>query len=347
MAPRILEPFTLKGLTLKNRIVMSPMCQYSVWAEDGVLNAWHHVHYVSRAVGGAGLILVEMTDVDPDGRITVRDSGIWDDRQVEALARIGEEVKSYGAAFGIQIAHAGRKAESESLRPVGPSAIPFSAQYRTPHELSTAEVEHLIGQFQAGARRAVAAGVDVIELHGAHGYLLHQFMSPASNRRHDSYADPAEFPRRVIAAVKAVMPPDMPLMMRVSATEWSPDGYSFEDLLRLLPVFQQAGVDLFDVSSGGNLPVRPPQGEYPGYHVPFAARIREALNVPVMAVGRLDDPAVAEGVVADGRADLVAVGRGMLRDPYWANTASMALGGPTLLPAQYFRAVPPDRRPSA
>jgi NADPH2 dehydrogenase len=347
MSLKLLEPFHLKDLRLKNRIVMSPMCQYSVTAEDGVLNAWHHVHYVSRAVGGTGLILVEMTDVHPDGRITVYDSGIWDDRQVPALARIGEEVHGYGAAFGIQIAHAGRKAESPSLRPVGPSAIPFSDHYRTPDALTAAEIEALIECFHAGARRAVAAGVDVIELHGAHGYLLHQFMSPASNRRDDLFGDPVEFPRRVIQAVKAAMPSGMPLFMRVSATEWSPEGYDVEDLIRMARVFRDAGVDLFDVSAGGNLPVRPPYPEYPGYQVKYAVRVREALGTPVMAVGRLDDPLLAESLLAEGRVDLVAIGRGMLRDPYWANTASLALGGPTLLPRQYFRAIPPDRRPSS
>jgi NADPH2 dehydrogenase len=344
VSPHLAEPFTLKDLSLKNRIVMSPMCQYSVWAEDGVLNAWHHDHYVSRAVGGAGLIVVEMTDVHPDGRITVKDSGIWDDAQIPPLRRIADEVHGYGAAFGIQIAHAGRKAESPSLRPVGPSAIPFSADYRTPHALTTGEVEEVVEQFAQGARRAVKAGVDVIELHGAHGYLLHQFMSPASNRREDRYGDPTEFPRQVIRAVKAEIPSGMPLFMRVSATEWSPEGYGLPELIEMCRAFQAAGVDLFDVSAGGNLPVRPPEGEYPGYMVGMATRIRQALVMPVMAVGRLEDPALAEAVVASRQADLVAVGRGMLRDPYWANTAIMALGGTTLLPAQYFRAVPPDRR---
>jgi NADPH2 dehydrogenase len=338
----LFAPFELKGLRLKNRVVMSPMCMYSVWKEDGVLNQFHHTHLVSRAVGGAALILVEMTDVEPDGRITVNDSGIWSDAHIDVLARIAEDVHRAGAAFGIQIAHAGRKAHSQALSPVGPSAIPFSDQYRVPHALTRDEVRRVVDNFGAGAARAVKAGVDVLELHGAHGYLVHQFMSRASNRRDDEYGEPTRFGREVIQAMRAAMPSAMPLMMRVSGTEHDPSGYGIEQLSAMARVFQAAGVDLFDVSSGGNLPVR--VREYPGYQVPYAEAVRRATGGPVMAVGVLDDYHLAESVVAEGRADLVAIGRGMLRDPYWANSAALALGEHTLLPPQYHRAVPVDRR---
>ena len=339
---KLFEPYRLKSLALRNRVVMSPMCMYSVWAEDGVLNDFHVTHLLSRAVGGAGLILVEMTDVDPDGRITVRDSGIWDGRHQEALARIAALVHAAGAAFGVQIAHAGRKAQSESLAPVAPSAIPFSDRYRVPHALSTDEVRRLVDRFRDGAARAVAAGVDVIELHAAHGYLLHQFMSRASNRREDVYGDPTRFGRDVILAAKSVMPPGMPLFMRVSGTEHSAPGYGVDELVRMARVFQAAGVDLFDVSSGGNLPVG--VSEFPGYQVPYAEAVGHGTGAPVMAVGRLEDYALAESVVAEGRANLVAIGRGMLLDPYWANSAALALGEHTLLPEQYHRAIPLGRR---
>jgi NADPH2 dehydrogenase len=341
--PDLFNPFTLKGLELKNRVVMSPMCQYSVWDEDGRPNAFHHVHYVSRAVGGTGLVMFEMTDVLPDGRITVRDLGLWSDDQVPAFAAIVAEIHRYGAKAGIQIAHAGRKAESESLRPVAPSAIPFSPQHRTPHALTEREIEEVVDAFAAAARRAVAAGFDTVELHGAHGYLLHQFMSPLSNQRGDAYREPTRFPVAVITAVRAALPPEMPLMMRVSATEWTDEGYDFAALLEFCRAFQAAGVDLFDVSSGGNAPVRPPH-LYPGYHVPFAAALKKALGIPVSVVGLIDDHRLAQHIVMSEAADLVVVARGMLRDPYWANSASIALRNVRLVPDAYHLAFPGAER---
>ncbi|WP_124726941.1 NADH:flavin oxidoreductase/NADH oxidase [Staphylospora marina] len=331
-------PFQLKGLSLKNRIVMPPMCQYSVWNEDGIPNDWHFVHYVSRAVGGTGLIIIEMTDVEPDGRITNRDLGLWSDEHIPAFARIISEAKKHGAKIGIQIAHAGRKAE-DAETPVAPSAVPFSQKFRTPRALTTSEVKELVRKFAAAARRAVEAGVDTIELHGAHGYLIHQFHSPSINRRDDEYGrDLALFGVEVIRAVKEVMPEDMPLIMRVSAVEYMDGGYGLDHVLELCRRYRDAGVDMFHVSSGGEAPPgsRKPEDK-PGYQVAFARQIKHALNVPVIAVGRLEDPHLAESVLAAGDADLIAVGRAMLKDPYWALHAIEALDGKVEPPVQYRR----------
>ncbi len=333
----LFEPYELKGLQLKNRIMMAPMCQYSVWDEDGAPSLWHDVHYISRAVGGVGLIMIEMTDVVPDGRITVNDLGIWSDDQIPAFQRIIDQVHLHGAKIGIQLAHAGRKAESPSLSPEAPSAIRFSERYRVPRALSSDEVKGLVDAFKAGARRAVTAGVDTLELHGAHGYLIHQFMSPLSNQRDDEWGDPTRFGKAVIQAVKSVIPSTMPLLMRLSATEYDPHGYSFDQLLEMVRVFRDAGVDMFDISSGGNAPVVPDR-IYPGYHVPYGATVRERLGVPVIAVGILEDPSLAESVLQQGQADIIALARGLLRDPYWPNTAAMALDGTVQVPKQYHRA---------
>jgi len=321
------------------------MCQYSVDAGDGRLNEWHYVHYVSRAVGGTGLILVEMTDVDPNGRITKGDSGIWDESHVAPLRRIADQVHRYGARFGVQIAHAGRKATDPHWDVVAPSAIRFSERLPMPRALSTDECRALVDKFAAAARRVVEAGADVVELHGAHGYLLNQFMSPGSNHRSDVYGDPTRFAVEVIEAVRAEMPAGLPLFMRVSAVEYSPEGYTLEQLVEMVRVFRRAGVDLFDVSSGSNYPTGP-ERVFPGYQVPYAERIRQAVGVPVMAVGMLEDPLLAESVLAEGRADLVAVGRGHLANPYWANAAALALGEPVQTPWEYDRAFPGFKRPA-
>lgn len=337
----LFDPFSVGGWDVKNRIVMSPMCQYSVWAEDGAPNDWHNVHYVSRAVGGVGLVMMEMTDVVPDGRITVRDLGIWDDAQIPAYRRIIDQIHGYGARAGIQIAHAGRKAESPSLRPEAPSPIAFSDHYRVPHELTSDEIRRLVEAFAAGARRAIQAGVDTLELHGAHGYLIHQFMSPLSNKRQDIYGEPTRFGSEVIEAVRAVMPSSMPLFMRLSATEYTPDGYSFDDLIGMARVFRDHGVAVFDISSGGNaagVTIHP----FPGYQVPYAKTIRQELQVPVAAVGMLEDVALSEHVLQAEEADLVMIGRGLLQDPYWANSAARQLRGRVQVPSEYFRAFPKD-----
>lgn len=320
---------------------MSPMCQYSVGDEDGAPNLWHMVHYTARAVGGTGLIIFEMTDVEPDGRITVRDLGLWDAAQIEAYRRIIEQIHRYGAKVGIQIAHAGRKATSPELRPVAPSAIAFGPDYRVPAEMTPAEIDATIRAFGEAARRAVAAGVDMIEMHGAHGYLIHQFLSPISNHRRDAWGDYPRFALEAIRAVRAAIPDSMPLSLRVSAVEYDDRGYDFSTLIAYAKQFHEAGVDLFDVSSGGNVPGPRPQ-IYPGYQVPWAAEIRRRLGVPVIAVGKLESPALAESVLQQGLADLVAVAKGHLVNPHWANAAALELGAPVQVPEQYWLAFPPD-----
>jgi NADPH2 dehydrogenase len=341
-------PFTFKGLTLKNRIVMAPMCQYSVDEEDGIPNDWHFVHYVSRAVGGAGLIIVEMTDVDPDGRITKRDLGLWSDDQIPAYQRIVSEVHKYGAKIGIQIAHAGRKAE-DAAQPVGASNIPVTVlleetkmgELNPPRALSTEEAKILVTQFKETARRAIEAGFDTIELHGAHGYLIHQFHSPGINNRTDIYGqDLSLFGVEVIQAVRSVMPSDMPLIMRISAIEYMDGGYELEHSIELGRRYKDAGVDIFHVSSGGEAPpgaIKP--ANHPGYQVPFAREFKQALDVPVIAVGKLDDPLLAEATLANGDAELIAVGRGMLNDPYWSLHAIKAVSKKVVPPVQYERGI--------
>lgn len=330
--------FSYKGFTLKNRVVMPPMCQYSVDAQDGTPNDWHFVHYVSRAVGGAGLIIMEMTDVEPDGRISNRDLGLWSDEQIPAYARIVNEVHKYGAKIGIQIAHAGRKAEDAEV-PVSSSPIRFQGDvYKTPRALTTEEVQQMVVKFAESARRAVEAGVDTIEIHGAHGYLIHQFQSPLTNKRDDQYGqDLALFGVEVVSAIKKVIPADMPLIMRISAVEYVDGGYGLEHSIELCRRYKEAGVDIFHVSSGGEGPIgsRGRPGIHPGYQVPFARAIRQALEVPVIAVGKLDDARVAEATLGNGDADLIAVGRGMLHDPYWAIHAIRELSGEVEIPKQY------------
>ncbi|MBP1933654.1 NADH:flavin oxidoreductase/NADH oxidase [Ammoniphilus resinae] len=336
----LFSPFSIKGLQLQNRVVMAPMCQYSVEAMDGTPNEWHYVHYMSRAVGGVGLMIMEMTDVEPDGRITNHDLGLWSDEQIPAFAKIINGVHQYGTKIGIQIAHAGRKAE-DAETPVAPSAIRFPSDgYKEPRELSTDEVKDMIQLFADAAGRAVKAGVDLIEIHGAHGYLIHQFQSPLTNHRKDTYGQHLEkFGVEVIEAVKKQIPSDMPLIFRISAVEYADGGYDLDHAIQLCHAYKEAGVDLFHVSSGGEGQAgqRKP-GNYPGYQVPFARAIRESLSIPVIAVGRLEDPALAESVVANGDADLIAIARGLLRDPYWAIHAARQLGTEVKVPKQYIRA---------
>lgn len=339
------SPFSIKGLNLKNRIVMAPMCQYSVDTKDGMPNDWHFVHYVSRAIGRTGLIIVEMTDIEPDGRITDYDLGLWSDKHIPAFKRIVDAVHKQGAKIGIQIAHAGRKAQ-DAIQPVSPSNIPYpqaenSNLYRTPKELSISEITQLVDKFKQTARRAVDAGFDTIELHGAHGYLLHQFMSPNMNVRSDEYGeDLAKFGLEVIEAVKSVMPEEMPLLMRMSAVEYIDNGYAIDHAVAIAKRYRDAGIDMFHISSGGEGPpgkLRP--GNYPGFQVGYARHFKDTLDVPVIAVGILEDPHIAQQVLQNKDADLIAIGRGMLDDPYWAIHAIKEVTGEVIPPVQYKRGI--------
>ena len=319
--------YQLKGLQLKNRVVMPPMCNFNIENKDGIPTDWHFTHYASRAIGGAGLIIIEMTSVEPDGRITDYCMGLWDDEQIEALKGIVDACHKFGAKVAIQIAHAGRKAE-HATTPVAPSAIAFDENFRVPRALETEEVKGMVEKFRQTIVRALKAGVDAIEIHGAHGYLIHQFHSPLTNLRDDAYGqDLTLFGREIVAAAKEVMPADMPLLMRISAMEYVENGYQVEDAIQLVRAYQEAGVDLFHITSGGEGPIggdgRP--GTHAAYQVPMARKIKEARHVPVIAVGRLEDPALANAVIGNLEADLVAVGRGMLRNPNWTLEAAHQL----------------------
>ena len=333
----LFSPYKIKGLELKNRIVMPPMCQYSVEKKDGIATDWHYLHYVNRAIGGARFIIIEMTDIEPDGRITDYDLGLWSDEQIPALSRIVEAVHRHGAKVGIQIAHAGRKAEDAAV-PVAPSAIPYDENSKTPRALSTDEVKEMVEKFRKAVQRAVKAGIDAIEIHGAHGYLIHQFHSPLTNKRDDEYGkDLTKFGREIIESAKAEMPVDMPLIMRLSAKEYAQGGYGIKESIGLAKEYQKAGVDIFHISSGGEGPLGTTGtfGTHAGYQVPLAREIKKALNVPVIAVGRLDNPLVANAVIGNEEADLVAIGRGMLRNPHWALESAVELNKETEVPRQY------------
>lgn len=336
----LFKPFKHKGLELKNRVVMPPMCQYSVHLKDGIPTDWHFVHYTSRAIGGTGLIIIEMTNVEDRGRISDFCLGIWSNDHIPAFKRIIDECHKYGAKVAIQIAHAGRKAE-DAPQPVSSSPNAFNEKSKTPHELTTVEVKEMVEKFKKGVERAVLAGVDTIELHGAHGYLIHQFASAYTNQRTDEYGqDKFLFGKEVIKAAKSVMPADMPLIMRISAVEYVDGGYGLDYSVEMAKAFRDAGVDIFHISSGGEGPIgsagRP--GSHPGYQVKLAERIKQEAGVPVIAVGNLDDAKLAESVLGNQEADLIAVGRGMLSNPYWANEASILLDGKPLTPKPYERA---------
>ncbi|MFD1067636.1 NADH:flavin oxidoreductase/NADH oxidase [Oceanobacillus locisalsi] len=333
----LFESFTLKDLTLKNRIVLSPMCQYQASNKEGIPENWHLIHLASRAIGGTGLILTEMTNVEARGRITENCLGLYNDAQEAAFKEIIQEVHKYNAKIGIQLAHAGRKSKIQNGDIVAPSAIPFSDDSPLPRALEKDEIKKIIEHFASAAERAVRAGFDTIEIHGAHGYLLHQFMSKSSNKRTDEYGDPTKFCREVIQAVKAVIPANMPLIMRVSAIEYNqPAGYTLEDMVHYCSEFKKLGVDLFDVSTGGNSPNRPKV--YPGYQVEYANEIKEKLDVPTISVGSLETPQVAEMVLQEDNADLICIGKGMLKNPYWAKDAAIQLGEDIQLPGVYEQA---------
>jgi 2,4-dienoyl-CoA reductase-like NADH-dependent reductase (Old Yellow Enzyme family) len=349
----LFEPLALRGLTLSNRIGVSPMCQYS--AHEGMANDWHLVHLGGFAIGGAGLVICEAAAVVPEGRISPQDLGIWSDAHIAPLARVTGFLKSQGAAAGIQLAHAGRKAsthrpwsgsgavavENGGWVPVAPSAIRFADDYPMPIELDAAAIAALPSQFAAAARRAVAAGFDLVEIHAAHGYLLHQFLSPLANQWQDGYGGSFEnrirLLKETVEAVRGVLPDAMPLLVRVSATDWVDGGWTADETVALARILKPMGVDLIDVSSGGMVPsARIPVG--PGYQVGFAQRVRADAGLPVAAVGMITEPAQAEAIVREQQADLVLLAREMLRDPHWPLHAAKALGYAAPWPAQYVRA---------
>lgn len=356
MPTALFDSLSLRNVTLSNRIAVSPMCEYS--SDDGFATDWHLVHLGSRAVGGAGLILTEAAAVEPRGRISYGDLGIWKDEHIPALGRITDFLKSQGAVPGIQLAHAGRKASTvlpwdgdsviapdapNGWQAVAPSPIPFREGDPVPHELSVAEIAAITAAFAAAAVRSVAAGFDVIEIHGAHGYLIHEFLSPLSNHRTDIYG--GSFPNRtrlvleVIDAVRGVIPEAMPLLLRISATDWVEGGWTADDSVALARLVKDRGVDLIDVSSGGNVPrARIPVG--PAYQVPFAERIRNEAGIPTGAVGMITGAKQAEEVVQSGQADLVLLAREFLRNPYFAVHAAAELGMAPRVPRQYLRAFP-------
>jgi len=360
----LFAPLELGNITLSNRIVVSPMCQYS--SEDGFANDWHLVHLGSRAAGGAALVFTEATAVSPEGRISPEDLGLWKDEHIPGLKRIVDFLHGQGAFAGIQLAHAGRKA-SMSAPWLGehavqvsdggwddvaaPSAIAFAPHYKQPRELDEAGIDRIVDAFGQAARRALLAGFDVIEIHAAHGYLLHEFLSPLSNRRSDIYGGPLENRSRplmsVVDAVREWWPDEKPLFVRISATDWADGGWNIQESIALAAQLRLRRVDLMDVSSGGLVPgVKIPVG--PGYQTHFSEQIRRETGILTGTVGMITDPAQADHILRTGQADLVLMAREFLRDPYWALHAADDLGQKIAWPVQYLRAAgagAPSREP--
>ncbi|HEX8285583.1 MAG TPA: NADH:flavin oxidoreductase/NADH oxidase [Pyrinomonadaceae bacterium] len=349
----LFSAFSLRGVEFRNRVFVSPMCQYS--SRDGLPNDWHVVHLGSRAVGGAGLVCVEATGVSPEGRISPGDTGLWSEAHTRAFEPIASFIKSQGARAAIQLAHAGRKASTDvpwrggkplskeegGWETLAPSAVPFG-DWPAPREMTRAHIDAVTTQFADAARRALEAGFDVVELHMAHGYLLHEFLSPLSNRREDEFGgsleNRARFPLQVAEAVRAVWPEHLPLFARISATDWVEGGWDLSQSVQLSRRLKERGVDLIDCSTGGLVPGARIPVE-PGYQVPFAETIRREASVATGAVGLITEPEQAEEIISTGKADAVFLARAELRDPYWPLHAARQLGAPAPWPVQYGRAV--------
>jgi 2,4-dienoyl-CoA reductase-like NADH-dependent reductase (Old Yellow Enzyme family) len=355
MTPKLFSPLTLRDVAFRNRIFVSPMCQYC--CVDGVPNDWHLVHLGSRAVGGAGLVMVEATAVSPEGRISPADAGLWNDAQADAFQRISSVIAPQGSIAGIQLAHAGRKASTAppwkgarpieigagGWQPVAPSPIPFAAGYPVPRALSPAEMDELVARFAEAAARASRAGFQVVEVHMAHGYLLHEFLSPLSNHRRDDFGGSLEarirFPLRVAAAVRDAWPDSLPVFVRISATDWVDNGWDLGQSIAFARRLRAIGVDLIDCSSGGMVPhAEIPAG--PGFQVPFSAAIRREARIATGAVGWITHAQQAEQTLVCEDADAVFLGRALLRDPYWPLHAAGELGVDVPWPVQYERAKP-------
>jgi len=348
----LFEPLTIGDVTLRNRIAVSPMCEYS--AVDGLPDDWHLVHLGSRAVGGAGLVFTEATAVSPEGRISPADTGLWNDAQQLAWARIVDFVDAQGAVAGIQLAHAGRKASTDApwrggkplataqggWTAVAPSAIPFDVGYAMPAALDESGIRKVVADFVAATRRSRDAGFQVIEVHAAHGYLLHEFLSPLSNHRDDRYGgsleNRARLLREIVAAIRTQWPAPRPLFVRLSATDWAEGGWDIDECVELARWLQEDGVDLIDCSSGGTV-AHPKIPLAPGYQVPFAARIRREAGIATGAVGLITEAHQAESILAQGDADLILMARESLRDPYFPRRAAAELGVRIEPPVQYQR----------
>ncbi len=352
--PHLFTPLTVRSVTLRNRIGVSPMCQYS--AADGMANDWHHVHLGSRAVGGAGLVIVEATAVAPEGRITPGCLGLWSEKHIEPLARIAKFVKEHGAVAAIQIAHAGRKASADlpwrggahlsaaqgGWETIAPSAIPFGGDLpKVPRAMTEVDIARVQNDFVATAKRALAAGFEWLELHAAHGYLFSEFLSPLANHRTDKHGGSFENRVRLLLdtarAVRQVWPDKLPLAVRISAIDWKEGGWDIEQSIALAKLLKAAGVDLIDCSSGGVVPDAKIKVE-PGYQVPFAEAVRRSADMPTAAVGFITEPKQADDIVRNGKADMVLLARQMLVDPYWPAHAAKALGHKLPPPNQYARA---------
>ena len=353
-SPKLFQPLKLRDLVLPNRVVVSPMCMYS--AEGGVANEFHLVHLGQVALGGAGLIFTEATAVTPNGRISPEDLGLWEDRQIVPLGHVTDFVHRHGGRIGVQLAHAGRKAstyapwrgkgavpaEAGGWTVVGPDSYSFHESFPTPQILTEEGIQETVGAFAAAARRAQVAGFDAVEIHAAHGYLLHQFLSPLANTRTDAYGGTFEnrvrFLLEVVRAVRQVWPEHLPLFVRLSATDWAEGGWDVAQTVALAKLLRFEGVDVLDLSSGGLTPAQRIEVG-PGYQVPFAAEVSRAeTEIAVMTVGAIDTPAQAEAILQQGDADLIALGRPFLRDPHWTQRAARELGLVPAAPEQYKRA---------
>ncbi|MBA4603573.1 NADPH dehydrogenase NamA [Thermoactinomyces mirandus] len=340
MMSLMFQPFTQKNVTLPNRIVMSPMCMYSA-KEDGKVTDWHRVHYGTRATGKVGLIMVEATAVERRGRISTKDLGLWNDSQIDGLREIVQFAHSQGVKTAIQLAHAGRKANTPEPV-IAPSAIPFDDQSKMPEAMTNEEIQNVIAAFKEAARRAKESGFDIIEIHAAHGYLIHEFLSPLSNKRTDQYGGDLDgrafFLQKVIEAVKTVWGEERPLYVRISAVDHDSDGIQLEDSIQLAHKLKNWGVDLIDVSSGGLLPTKPGK-IYPGYQVPFADAIKKETGMATGTVGLITTPEQVEEILGNERADLVFIGRELLRNPYWVLNAVRKQDISSFGPEQYSRAL--------
>ncbi|RXI76103.1 oxidoreductase [Levilactobacillus suantsaii] len=325
---KLLSPVQIAKLSLKNRVVMSPMCQYAVQAEDGLLTPFHFAHYLTRAMGQVGLIITESTAVTPEGRITNNDLGLWNDQQADRLHDLITQLHQLGAKAGVQLNHAGRKA-ADAKTPVGPSDQRYDDSYKQPHPLTVDEIHTIVDEFQAAAKRATKAGVDVIEIHGAHGYLIDQFLSPALNQRHDPYSGSLQDRYRLLHEVVDAIRREFhgSLWVRLSLTDYMPAGQqtSLSEWQRVAQWLQRDDVDLIDASTGGLFPKKPDFPVHDGYQTRFATALKQAVDIPVATVGLLDNPGLAEYILQNRQADLIVEGRALLRNPNWVATADIAL----------------------